>query len=179
MLRRQGLTLAVAGLAAAAGWTVATRESMPSGDKPSATDAKIDASIAALWPLQLEGLNGLGINLKDFQGKPLVLNFWATWCPPCLEELPLLNRFYTEHAAKSWQVLGIAIDKGDAVRRFVEKMPLSFPIALAGAHGIGLSREMGNATGGLPFTVVVNASGQVVHRKMGILGPTELNIFLL
>jgi thiol-disulfide isomerase/thioredoxin len=173
MQRRHGLTLAVAGLAAAGGWLTASRSSN-SGNTTS-TDPKIQA----LWALELEGMKEVRVPLRQFQGKPLVLNFWATWCPPCIEELPLLDAFYSQHAAKSWQVLGIAVDKREAVLRFLDKMPLKFPVVLGGAQGLGLSRELGNVTGSLPFTVVLNAGGAVIHRKMGVLGPTELDAFLV
>jgi thiol-disulfide isomerase/thioredoxin len=175
MQRRHGLTLAVAGLAAAGGWLAARHDGSLTSGNVTPTDPKIDA----LWALELEGIKDPLVPLRRFQGKPLVVNFWATWCPPCIEELPLLNAFYSQNAAKSWQVLGIAVDKRDAVLRFLDKMPLKFPVVLGGAQGIALSRELGNATGSLPFTVVLNAVGAVIHRKMGVLGPTELDAFLV
>lgn len=175
MQRRHGLTLAVAGLAAAGGWLAARHEVALSPGNATPTDSKIEA----LWALELEGTKESLIPLRRFKGKPLILNFWATWCPPCIEELPLLDAFYSQHTAKSWQVLGVAVDKREAVLRFLDKMPLKFPVVLGGAQGVGLSRELGNATGSLPFTVVLNADGVIIHRKMGVLGATELDAFLV
>ena len=112
--------------------------------------------------------------MAAFRGRPLLLNFWATWCPPCIEELPLINDFYTQNSAKCWQVLGLAVDQADPVKRFIGQMPLRFPVALAGMPGIELSKSLGNLTGGLPFTVVLGANGQVAQRKMGKILPQDL-----
>jgi len=127
-----------------------------------------------LWLGQFEQLDGTPLKLDTFKGKPLVLNFWATWCPPCIEELPLLNSFYKENKAKGWQVLGLAVDQRTAVARFLSTNPLAFPVALAGLNGIELSKSLGNLSSGLPFTVVFNSAGSVVHRKMGRLSPQDL-----
>ncbi|HAU57544.1 MAG TPA: alkyl hydroperoxide reductase [Comamonadaceae bacterium] len=112
--------------------------------------------------------------MASFKGKPLLLNFWATWCPPCIAELPLLNTFYRENAANGWQVMGIAVDQPSAVRAFMEKTPLDFPVAMAGLGGTELSRSLGNLGGGLPFTVLFAADGRILHRKIGQLTPENL-----
>ena len=103
-----------------------------------------------------------------------VINFWATWCPPCVEELPMLNAFYQTQRAKGWTVLGLAVDKEAAVSTFLQRMPLTFPIAIAGMQGAALSKELGNSAGGLPFTVLFDRHGAVQHRKMGQLHASDL-----
>ncbi len=119
-------------------------------------------------------VEGQSLTLRQFQHQPLLLNFWATWCPPCVAEMPLLNRFYQQQRAKSWQVLGIAIDKPAPVRQFLARQPVDFPIALASIEGSDLARVLGNLGGGLPFSVLLDAQGQVRQRKIGQVTPQLL-----
>jgi thiol-disulfide isomerase/thioredoxin len=137
----------------------------------------VDDALAELWRLELELPKGGSMRLKDLRGKPVVLNFWATWCPPCVEELPLLERFYKLNASKSWQVVGLAVDNAKAVNQFLAKTPLSFPTPLAGLGGTDLSRLLGNLSGGLPFTAVLNAAGDVALRHMGKLSAEQVDGF--
>jgi thiol-disulfide isomerase/thioredoxin len=103
-----------------------------------------------------------------------VLNFWATWCAPCIKEMPELDRFHREHAAQGWQVVGVAIDQPEPVREFLQRVPVGFPIAVAGLAGMELLRALGNPSGALPFTVVFAADGRVVRRKLGETTAREL-----
>ena len=112
--------------------------------------------------------------MQTLKGRPLLLNFWATWCPPCVEELPLLDAFYRQNSAKSWQVLGLAIDQPSAVRGFLQRTPVSFPIALAGVGGTELAKAFGNSSGGLPFSVVISAAGEVLQRRIGRVTAADL-----
>ncbi len=129
---------------------------------------------AALWDMNFERPAGGALAMQSFKGRPLLLNFWATWCPPCIEELPLLDRFFKENSANGWQVLGLAIDQPGAVRNFLRKMPLAFPIGLAGMAGAELGKSLGNLSGGLPFTVVLGSDGLVRHRRIGKVSPGDL-----
>ncbi|HTH12619.1 MAG TPA: TlpA disulfide reductase family protein [Acidovorax sp.] len=167
--RRRMLYAAVAGLAAAGGAGLAWWKFQPHAVEPGAE--------AALWSMEVEKPEGGMLSLRALSGKPLVVNFWATWCPPCVEELPLLNAFYRQHAANGWQVVGLAIDQPSAVRKFLQRMPLDFPIGLAGLGGTELGRSLGNLTGGLPFTVVLGGEGRVLHRKMGQVTSEDLQLW--
>lgn len=128
----------------------------------------------AFWSQSWESPGGQPLAAADFRGRPLLLNFWATWCPPCVEELPLLDQFFQSHLAQGWQVLGLAIDQPSAVRAFLAKRPLAFPIGLAGLGGTELSRELGNSNGGLPFSVLFDRAGRLVERKLGRLLSADL-----
>ena len=133
------------------------------------------ASPEGMWARHWESPTGIPFAMQSFQGRPLLINFWATWCPPCIEELPLIEAFYQENKAKSWQVLGIAVDQRDAVQRFLARSPVAFPVVLAGFPGMELSKSLGNLSGGLPFTVVIGQDGVVAHRKMGKVVDTDLS----
>lgn len=117
---------------------------------------------------------GHALALRSFQHRPLLVNFWATWCPPCVAEMPLLNHFFRQQQANGWQVLGIAVDKPAAVRQFLARQPVDFPVALAPLEGSNLARALGNLGGGLPFTVLLDANGQVRQRKIGQVTPQLL-----
>ena len=136
--------------------------------------APADGAAELWWSQQFETPDGAPLAVASWRGKPLLVNFWATWCPPCVEELPLLNAFYREQQARGWQVVGVAIDQPSAVRRFTQNLPLAFPVAMGGLQGTELSKALGNASGGLPFSVAFNARGGVAERKLGQLKPDDL-----
>ena len=164
---RRGLLYAgVAAAAALAGGGLAWWKWSPGA-------AQGDAA-ATLWPLNFDTPSGSKLEMQALRGKPLLLNFWATWCPPCVEEMPMLDAFFRENTAKSWQVVGLAIDQPSAVRLFMERTPVSYPVGLAGLGGSELSKALGNLAGGLPFTVVIGSAGQVLQRRIGRVSAAEL-----
>jgi thiol-disulfide isomerase/thioredoxin len=122
-----------------------------------------------IWALRLPRPGGGEIAFADLRGKPLLINFWATWCPPCVEEMPLLARFARQHKQAGWQVVGIAVDREQAVRDFIAAKGIDFPIGLASGEGLALSRSLGNSAGGLPFSIALDASGRASARKLGAL----------
>lgn len=131
-------------------------------------------AVAAFWASRFEGPQGEPLVMEAFRGRPLLVNFWATWCPPCVEELPLLNAFQAEQGARGWQVLGLAVDQAAPVRQFLQKLPLNFPVGMAGLAGTELSRSLGNLGGGLPFSLVLDRSGAVQRQKVGKLDAADL-----
>ena len=118
--------------------------------------------------------NGAKLNLERFRGKVVVLNLWATWCTPCVAEMPMLDAFQRDHAAQGWQVVGLAVDNPEPVRDFVAKRQIGFAIGLVGFAGADLARDFGNTSGSLPFSVVFGRDGQPKHQKLGALKPEDL-----
>lgn len=165
--RRRWLYAGVALAATGGGAVMAWRHLQPHAQEPGPE--------ADLWGQSFASLEGAPLAMAAFRGRPLLLNFWATWCPPCIEELPLLNRFYGERRAQGWQVLGVAVDQPPAVRKFLEKLPLAYPVAIATSGGMQLGRALGNLQGGLPFTVVFGAEGRIRHRKIGQVQAEDLS----
>jgi thiol-disulfide isomerase/thioredoxin len=129
---------------------------------------------SAIWPMRFETPTGGQLNFAELRGKPLLLNFWATWCPPCVSELPLLDQFHREQQARGWQVVGLAVDNRGPVTEFLGRRPVGFPIGLAGFEGAELARMMGNTSGALPFTVVFDRTGEAKARKLGVIQPDDL-----
>lgn len=160
--------LGLAGVGAGLAWRTSRRQSQSLSEAEN-----------SFWQHQFAQLNGVMLAASAFKGKPLLLNFWATWCPPCVEELPLIDNFFLQNKAKGWQVLALAVDQAAPVTRFLAQSPLSFPVALAGFPGIEVSKSLGNVAGALPFTVVFGAAGNVLHRKMGKLTADDLRAWEL
>jgi thiol-disulfide isomerase/thioredoxin len=132
---------------------------------------------ASLWSTTFETPAGAPLAMQSFRGKPLLINFWATWCPPCVEEMPLLDAFFRQNSGKQWQVVGLAIDQPSKVRAYLQKTPVSYPIGLAGLGGTELAKALGNESGGLPFTLAVGPGGAVLERRMGRLTEADLARF--
>ncbi len=121
-----------------------------------------------------QGLDGNTHQLQDWSGKILIINHWATWCPPCRAELPLLMDFQTAYSDKGVQVIGMSHDSLELARPFADDMGLNYPQLLAGAsQGLQWANSLG-AHGGLPFTVVFDQSGELTYTKLGLLSQADL-----
>ena len=120
-----------------------------------------------LWSLRFERPEGGMLSMADFRGSPLVINFWATWCVPCIRELPALQRFAREQAVEGWKVIALAVDQPVPVLEFIARFKLDLTVAMAGIEGLEWQRAMGNASGGLPFSVVLDRQGRARQRRLG------------
>lgn len=126
----------------------------------------------------LNDLEGKKRNLKEWHGKVIVLNFWATWCPPCREEIPLLITLQKRLAAVNLQVIGVAIDNEDAVRPYRQSVGMNYPTLLGDDHTMQLIADYGNRSGSLPYTVIIDRHGTIAARKLGIFTRVELESLL-
>ena len=132
------------------------------------------AQQAAFWAMRFERPEGGELLLAAWRGRPVLLNFWATWCAPCVTEMPLLDAFHRSQGSGGAQVLGLAIDSPSPVREFLKRRPMSFAVGLAGLDGIELARTLGNPSGALPFSVLFGADGRALTSKLGALHPPDL-----
>ena len=167
--RRTAMYAGVAALAAIAGAGVAWKRQ--AGQVAGDIAANV---MQAFWSAEFDTPTGESLPMTIFQGHPLVINFWATWCTPCIEEMPLIDAFFHENKEKGWQVLGLAIDQPSRVRQFLSQFPVRYKIGLAGLNGTELAKKLGNDVGGLPFTVVLDGQGRLIQRKVGKLMPNDI-----
>lgn len=129
---------------------------------------------AALASLSLADPDGTRHSLAQWRGKVLAVNFWATWCPPCLEEIPEFSRISLEYAAKGVQFVGIGIDTAENVRDFKSRHEVSYPLFIGQNEALQASAALGNAQMALPFTAILSRSGTLVQAKLGKMTAAEL-----
>ncbi len=169
----------VAGIAAAAGLAAGAWLSRPAGPAiPAMTEPSMAPAAAAAAPLLAPGdpmpaftlpdLDGMPVQFPGrFLGRPLLINVWASWCAPCIEEMPELARFAARHADDGPQVVGLALDTHEAVLDFLGNVPVYYPIVLETPGPADASVRLGNSQGLLPYSVLVDAQGRVVKQKLG------------
>lgn len=165
--RRDALVLTAAGLAAAAAGFLVGPAFL--GREPAS-----EAFFGASFP----DLQGKPRRLSEWRGKVLVCNFWATWCAPCREEMPLLMAARAKYASNGVEMVGIAVDNPAKVGQFASALGITYPILLSEADGLEHMRRLGNSSGGLPYTVFFDRQGRAAHRKVGALRPGDLEKIL-
>ncbi|WP_240001854.1 TlpA family protein disulfide reductase [Parvibium lacunae] len=132
------------------------------------------ASTQAFFAASLPSLDGQPQSLAAYAGRWVIVNFWATWCPPCVAEMPELDQFYQQLDKNKVVLLGVAIDSPSNVRTFLTQTPVTYPILLGGLQGTELAASLGNQTGGLPFTALLNPRGEIVWRHTGRITLADL-----
>lgn len=127
-----------------------------------------------LLALSLPDVSGTPQALEQWRGKVVVVNFWATWCAPCREEMPEFMKAQQEYGSRGLQFVGIAVDDAEKVSKFAADLKLNYPALVGGYQAIDISKAMGNRLSALPFTIVVDRKGNVAHTQLGQLKPAEL-----
>ncbi len=117
----------------------------------------------------LTDLAGTSRNIREWDGQVLLINFWATWCPPCQREIPAFIELQEKYAARGFQIVGIAIDREEPVRDFVDTMGINYPILTGEQDAIEIAQRYGNRLGALPYSVVVDRQGRIVSVQAGEL----------
>ena len=140
------------------------------GDDPTNPVATGQMLMAA----HLVGLDGKAQPLEQWRGKVLVVNFWATWCAPCREEIPGFVKFQKQYGTRGVQIVGIAIDTAERVAPYIQEIGINYPVLVGGIETMDFARQIGNRAGVLPFTVVMNRQGEVVTTLVGIVRPEKL-----
>jgi len=167
MNRRQFLLAAgVAAVAATAGALIATWRTR--------THSASHESVRALFEKEWFSADQKPVSTENWKNRVLVVNFWASWCPPCVEEMPTLDKIQREFDPKKMLIVGIGIDSPSNIRQFLEKNPISYPIVLGGLGGNDVNKMLGNPSGALPVTVVINPKMEITGRKLGKISEDEL-----
>src|SRR3989344_2014659 len=166
---RNLLLLAAALAALVAGYFAAVWLRGPTSDTTSGGMAQ---------EFRLPDLTGKSRSLSEWRGQVLVLNFWATWCPPCREEIPLFIDLQKRHGRDGLQFLGVAIDRPEDVVSYVAEIGMNYPTLVADDNAMELMRSYGNRMGSLPYSVIIDRDGQVVARKLGAFRGQELENLL-
>ncbi|WP_313344425.1 TlpA disulfide reductase family protein [Stenotrophomonas sp.] len=164
---------AVLGLVAGVYYVARTPQDLrfPAVDRPAAVPAKPGEAMPAIT---LPDVDGTPVDFTRFRGRPLLINVWASWCGPCVEEMPMLAAFAAAQPADGVQVLGLAIDTPEGVRDYLDRVPVTYPIVIEQPAPDDASVRLGNAQGLLPYTVLVGADGTIVRQKLGPFAPGEI-----
>jgi thiol-disulfide isomerase/thioredoxin len=166
--RRDLLVLGAAGVAATA-----------AGALVGALALQSRSGAAALLSQTFLDLSGKPRRLQEWKGSVIVCNFWATWCAPCREEIPLLNAVQQKYASKMLRMVGIAVDSAEKIGEFTKQTKIDYTVLVAQAEAIDTMKELGNKVGGLPFTAVLDRGGVVASIKLGAYKGGELDQVVL
>lgn len=172
MKKNRILYAAVAAAFGLMGVYVAFQRFAPAPAAPAAQGTS--AAVGQLLTQSFKDAAGQPQSLDQYRGKPLIVNFWATWCAPCVDEMPELSALQQEVAASGVRIIGIGVDSPANIAEFSAKYKISYPLYVGGMAASDLSRQLGNQAGGLPFTVLISPAGEVKKAYLGRLKMAEL-----
>ena len=155
--------LAAAGLASGYIFNNWQHQQKLSDSKVSTTGKIVVSDVRPLF--KLKDIDDKVRDVKEWDGQVLMINFWATWCPPCRREMPAFIELQEKYKDKGFTILGIALDAKQPVIDFTDPMGMNYPILMAEQEGIKLSKAYGNRLGVLPYTVIIDRKGNIVHRQ--------------
>jgi thiol-disulfide isomerase/thioredoxin len=167
---RAGVFMTVIALLAAAAGVAVHNATVKPGKQPPPAVGFQDTLAKTSFP----DLAGQPQRLEQWRGKVLVVNFWATWCPPCLKEIPEFIRMQAQYGSRGLQFVGVAIEPAEKVAPFAAKMGFNYPVLVGAMDAVELLRTLGNSHGGLPFTVVFDRSGTLAASELGGLNEAKL-----
>ncbi len=165
-MRRLGIML-IAAAALAAGLYVSSSFNRPVPQQPKQMVTGSDLAGSYRPEFRLGSITGEFVTPEDFRGEVLLINFWATWCAPCREEMPMLVDLQNEYGPRGLQIIGIALDDVQSVRDFVQKYSISYPVLVGAADVMQTSHDYGNTAGVLPYSVLVDKDGVIRWQYTG------------
>jgi thiol-disulfide isomerase/thioredoxin len=165
-------TLVIVGfLSLVLGWGVSKfNEDSKNSEKLTLGSSVLNDFLKTEW----KNPQGESIDTSSWKNKTLVINFWGSWCPPCVEEMPMLGKVSDELKTQNVLFVGIGIDSPSNIREFLLKTPVPYQIAIGGMEGSAWGKRLGNEAGGLPFTAIMNPSGDVIYKKLGKIEEKEI-----
>jgi len=168
--KRAYLIITVALLALGAGLFAGWRAQAPASLSPE----QAQSAAETLFVSTLPDLSGDQQPFAQWRGKLLIVNFWATWCPPCREEIPQFIKVQEKYRSRGLVFVGVAVDKKDAVRAYADEIGINYPVLFGDFEAMELSRKVGNRAGALPFTLIIDRSGKIIATKLGGLTQAKL-----
>jgi len=177
-IARNVLIASIAIFATVAGFVVANFDNQNRANQPEVSPGDARHAISQLLAMTLPDAGAVGQAFGQWKGQILVVNFWATWCAPCREEMPGFSRLQSKYATKGVQFVGIALDSADKVREYSSLTPVTYPLLIGGSALMPMIAELGNNAGGLPFTLIIGRDGTLFQTRLGIWKEAVLEAIL-